>query len=437
MSTVAASTHPLLSGAEAIRDDGRSGFLSEIRRRAAERFEALGVPTRRTEAWRFTGIARVADEPRTIAEPGRALSAEELPAAEGRRIVLVDGWLREELSDLGGLPDGVVACSLVAAAEKHREIVKTNLGRHEELSDHPFVALNSAQFRDGLLLWLPDGTTLDEPVEVLLVATEADRPTLVVPRVLVVAGRGSRAELVQRSLGGNGQTLTCSVTELVLGDGAVLRHVVSQEDHPEAAHVAATEVRQERDSAFASSVVSTGGGLVRNDLAVSLLGPGADATLDGLYVVSGKRHVDNQLRVHHTQPHCTSRQLYKGVLDGSARAVFNGRIVVDPGAQKTDARQSNRNLLLSDAALVNSNPQLEIFADDVRCTHGSTVGRLDEDAVFYLRSRGLGVAAAETLLTWAFAAEVVDRIPVEAVRRRVTSTVLSRLPGSLPVGGLE
>ena len=437
MSTVAAPTHPLLAGAEAVADSGRAGFLSDIRRHAAERFEALGVPTRRTEAWRFTGIARLADEPRTLAEPGLKLSADALPTAEGRRVVLVDGWLREELSDLGSLPDGVVACSLDAAAEDRRSLVEAHLARHDELADHPFVALNTARFRGGLLLWIPDGTAIEEPIEVLLVAGAPDRPTLVVPRVLVVAGRNSRAQVIQRSVGGNSQTLSCSVTELVLGDGAVLRHLLTQEDHPEAAHVAATEARQQRDSALSSSVVSTGGGLVRNDLAVALLGPGADATLDGLYMVSGKRHVDNQLRVHHTQPNCTSRQLYKGVLDDAARAVFNGRIVVDPGAQKTDARQSNRNLLLSDSALVNSNPQLEIFADDVRCTHGSTVGRLDEDAVFYLRSRGLGLAAAETLLTWAFAAEVVDRIPVEAVRRRVTETVLSRLPGSLPVGELE
>jgi len=245
-----------------------------------------------------------------------------------------------------------------------------------------------------------------------------------------VVGRSSQATVVHRSSGGSADTFTCAVTEVVLEDGAVLDHYSVIDDDHGATHIATLEVRQGRDSALHSGAFTLGGGLVRNDLAVTLRGAGADATLDGLYLTSGSQHVDNHLLVRHGAPGGTSRQLYKGILDGSSRAVFNGRIVVDKGAQKTDARQSNRNLLLSPAALVQSNPQLEILADDVRCTHGSTIGRLDEDAVFYLRSRGLDRASAESLLTWAFAAEVVEGIRVPELRDRLRRAVAARLPSS-------
>jgi Fe-S cluster assembly protein SufD len=217
------------------------------------------------------------------------------------------------------------------------------------------------------------------------------------------------------------------VTEIVLAEGATLEHVIVQEEGREAHQLAARQVKLSRGSRYSGQAISLGGALARTDIGVVLEGEGAEASLDGLYVVDGSQQADTHLTVRHASPACNSHQLYKGVLGGRARAVFNGTIIVDQNAQKTDAKQSNRNLLLSDDALVNSNPQLEIFADDVRCTHGSTIGRLDEEAVFYLRSRGIDREAAERLLTLAFAGEILDRIPVEALRERLDKVIAGRL----------
>ena len=432
MATATLPSHSLLAGVEAMLDSrGEPSFLAELRRRAAARFAELGLPARSWEDWRFTDLSRLGEA--SWAVPERAPQPpvfDDRPLGDSYRLVLADGWLAPELSRLKGLPSGVFAGSLADAAARRPELVEPHLAQHAALADHPFLALSAAQFRDGVLLAIPAGTVLDRPVELRLVAAAHPQPTLVPPRLLIVAGRGSQATVVVGSTGGSAHTLTCAVTEVVLEDGAVLDHYSVIDDDHAATHIAALEVRQGRDSALRSSVLALGGGLVRSDLAVMLNGAGADATLNGLYLTSGHQHVDNHLLVSHRAPSCTSRQLYKGILDGSSRAVFNGRIVVEKGAQKTDARQSNRNLLLSAAALVQSNPQLEILADDVRCTHGSTIGRLDEDAVFYLRSRGLDRAAAESLLTWAFAAEVVDGVLVPELRDRLRHAVAARLPSS-------
>lgn len=430
MATATIPSHPLLAGAEALLGGpgGQPGFLAELRRQAAVSFAELGLPTRAWEEWRFTGVKHLEEAQWPVAERALELpSIDDSPLGDAHRLVMVDGWLEPELSRLQGLPEGVFAGSLADAAVRRPELVEPHLARHAALADHPFVALNAALFRDGVLLWIPPGMVLDRPIELQLVARRHERRTMALPRVLIVAGRSSQATVVHRSTGGSADTFTCAVTEIVLEDGAVLDHYSVMDDDHSATHIAAFEVRQGRDSAMHSGVFVTGGGLVRNDLAVTLRGTGANATLDGLYLTSGSQHVDNHLLVRHSAPGGTSRQLYKGILDGSSRAVFNGRIVVDPGAQKTDARQSNRNLLLSPAALVQSNPQLEILANDVRCTHGSTIGRLDEDAVFYLRSRGLDRAAAESLLTWAFAAEVVEGVRVPELRERLRRAVAARL----------
>jgi Fe-S cluster assembly protein SufD len=432
MATASIPSHPLLAeSGPPPGGRGEPGFLAERRLRAADRFTELGLPTRSWEEWRFTGVSQLGETRWSVAEPApRPAGLDPQPLAGGHRLSVVDGWLAPELSRLDGLPDGVVAVSLAEAVRRRPELIEPHLARHVALGDHPFAALNAARFRDGVLLWVPAGTILDRPVELQLVATPHQHPTLTLPRILIVAGRGSQATVVQRSVGGSADSFTCAVTEVVLEDGAVLDHAAVVEDDHGATHISAIEVRQGRDSALRSGVFALGAGLLRSDLAVTLDGTGADAALDGLYLASGRQHVDNHLLVRHSVPACTSRQLYKGILDGSSRAVFNGRIVVAKGAQKTDARQSNRNLLLSASALAQSNPQLEILADDVRCTHGSTIGRLDEDALFYLRSRGLDRASAESLLTWAFAAEIVDRARVPALRELLRRAVLARLPSS-------
>jgi Fe-S cluster assembly protein SufD len=408
--------------------EAEPAFLQKLRQSSMANFGELGFPNRRLEAWRFTNLRPVTETPYTLAEAAEASPDIGPWRIDGAHtLVLVDGLVRHELSSLDGLPGGVVLSGLAEAIDRQPELVEAHLARHARFGDHSFVALNTALFRDGVLLSLPPNSVIERPIHLLNVATDRPDPVMIAPRILIVAGQGSQATIVEHYIGFGGRSLTCPVTEIVVDEGAVIEHHRLQEA-AETRHIGALQLRLARSSAFTSHSFSVGGELIRNDVVATLAGEGADCKLNGLYLTDGRQHVDNQLRVHHAAPHCTSHQLYKGILDGTSRAVFNGRIVVDQGAQKTDAKQSNRNLLLSEGALVHSNPQLEIFADDVRCTHGSTVGRLDEDAVFYLRSRGLDRAAAESLLTFAFASEVVGRIKVEPVRRRLEERLFDLLP---------
>jgi Fe-S cluster assembly protein SufD len=268
---------------------------------------------------------------------------------------------------------------------------------------------------------------IDRPIQLVFVSGGQGRPTLSAPRLLIAAGEDSRLTIIENHLGDGGAALSCPVSEIVLDSNARLSHVVTQEDDPSAYHLASREIRLAAGSSYDCQSVSLGGALTRTDIGVSLDGEQAEASLDGLYLTDGRQQADTHLTMRHGAPNCESHQLYKGVLAGRSRTVFNGRIVVDQDSQRTDANQANRNLLLSDDAVAHSNPQLEIFADDVRCTHGSTVGKLDEEAIFYMRSRGIGSEDARSLLTLAFAGEVLDRVPVEQVRDRLFDAVAARL----------
>jgi Fe-S cluster assembly protein SufD len=408
---------------------GEPAFLADLRGRAAQRFSQLGIPTPRCEEWRFTNLREMAQTPYVIAGAhDTTLLIEPWAIPDSCCLVLVDGHFVPELSTVDTLPAGVVLTSLADALQRSPELVEPHLGRLVDLSDHAFAALNTALFRDGAFLWLPAGAVVERPIQLLSLSSVSHEPTANLPRNLIVAGASSQATVIESYGSSRGQYLSCPVTEIVLGPDASLDHQVLHEEGDGTSHVAVRQASLDRDSSLVSTSIDVGGALVRSDVGARLDGEGGHVSLNGLYLTDGRRHVDNQIRVHHAKPHCTSQQLYKGILDGRSRAVFNGRIVVDPGAQKTNAEQSNRNLLLSDGALVHSNPQLEILADDVRCTHGSTVGRLDEDALFYLRSRGIDRAAAESLLTYAFAAEVVGRIQPEAVRTRLEEYLFARLP---------
>ncbi|HEX2163103.1 MAG TPA: Fe-S cluster assembly protein SufD, partial [Thermoanaerobaculia bacterium] len=350
------------------------------------------------------------------------------------RLVIVDGLLVPELSDTAGLPAGVVVQGLARALAERPEAVARHLGRHARAEDNPFTLLNTAFFADGAYVELPAGAVVEAPIQLLFVSTaaaEGEEPLASRPRTLIVAGEASQAKVVETYVSAGGRDavyLVSPVTELVAGPGAVVDHVKLQKDARRAFHLAAFQVRQERSATVTSHALSIGAAIARTDVGAVLAGEGGDCTLNGLYVVDGEQLVDTHMRVDHAAAHCSSHELYKGILDGKSRAVFNGLIHVHPGAQKTDAKQTNRNLLLSSGALAASNPQLEIFADDVRCTHGSTVGQLDEDAVFYLRSRGIGAEAASSLLTYAFASDVVQRIAIEPVRRDLEEFLFARLP---------
>ncbi len=423
--------HPLLADVERRRvlRTSEPSFAAELRRRGAEHFAELGFPTPRLEEWRFTNLKPIVETPYAASPGSTATPAiEEWCVPGAHRLVLVDGQFVPELSSIDGLPRGTVLTSLSEALARCPELVEPHLGRLAATDGAAFTALNSALFRDGAFLWLPTGSAVERPIQILSVVAPSRRPVAHFPRHLLLAGPSSSATVVESYGGSAGAYLSCPVTEFVIGDNAHLRHVRLQEEGRDAHQVAVQSASLERDASFVSQAISLGGALFRQDVHARLEAEGAHLGLHGLYMTEGRQHVDHHLLVRHAAPHGTSRQLYKGILDGSSRGVFSGRIMVDPGAQKTNAEQSNRNLLLSDGAMVNSNPQLEILADDVRCTHGSTVGRLDEDAVFYLRSRGLDRAAAESLLTYAFASEILEKVPVDAVRERIKRLLISRLP---------
>ncbi len=447
MSTVldaSTATAPYLADFERFQRElpaAEPAALRSLRRRALDRFAELGFPTTKQEEWRFTNVAPIArgSFARVAAFPAGspAVTPEQIAPFTFdalARLTFVDGRFAPGLSHVGELPAGTVISSLAEALERadlpgH---LLDHLGRHAGFERQPFVALNTAFLRDGALLWLPRGAVVAGPVHLLYLSTGLSvdgRPAVTFPRNLIVAGESSQLTVVETYQGlGDGPSFACGVTEVAVGANAVVDHYKVQRESREAFHVATFQLHQERSSAFSSHSISLGGALVRNDVNAVLDGEGADAILNGLYMIGGQQLADFHMRVEHAKAHCTSHELFKGILDGRARAVFSGLIHVHKGAQKTDAKQSNRNLLLSKEAIANSNPQLEIYADDVRCTHGSTVGQLDDDAVFYLRSRGIGEEAARSLLTYAFASDIVERIKVEAVRHDLEEFLFTALP---------
>jgi len=403
-------------------------LLQDLRQRGRDSFATLGLPSRRQEDWRFTRLTDI--EKQIFEAPDVVASSIDISpwrVNDAYLLVFVDGIFSPDISEVSDLPDGVVVSNLVLATASESKVVSEHLGSLARLERHPFAALNTALVADGAFIHLPAGVELERPIQLVFVSGSEGRSTLSAPRILIVAEAASRATVVEQYLGDGGASLSCPVSEIVLAKDAVLDHVVVQEEEISANHLAVRQIRLAANSRYSAHAISLGGALARTDIGVTLDGEGAVASLDGLYLVDGAQHANTHLTVRHKRPHCNSHQLYKGILGGASRAVFTGRIIVDQDAQKTDATQSNRNLLLSDDATVHSNPQLEIFADDVRCTHGSTVGRLDQEAVFYLRSRGIGREDAIRVLTLAFAGEVLERLPVEELRERLETVIASRL----------
>ncbi len=406
--------------------------LNERRRRAIERFGEIGFPSRRAEQWRFINLNRITETSFRLPESFNGFGAGDLEPyiyPDCHQLALVNGRFDAEHTRLGKLPPGVVITSLARAAAEHPEIVAAYVGRFAKFDDHPFVALNTAFLRDGAFIYVPRGVVLEQPINLISLGVPEAEPVAFYPRNLIVAEESAQVTVVEQyATLGEGSYMTSPVTEVAAGANAVIDHYKLQRESIEAIHMATFQIHQARDSNVSSHSISWGGALVRNDVNAVLDGEGCDSILNGLYMVEGEQQIDNHMRVDHVMPNCASHELYKGILEGRSRAVFNGLIHVHKGAQKTDAKQTNRNLLLSKEALCNSHPQLEIFADDVKCTHGSTTGHLDDLAVFYLRSRGIGEEAARSLLTYAFAADIVERIKVGAVRRDLEEFLFRRLP---------
>jgi len=393
------------------------GF-ADLRRKAIQRFAERGFPTGREETWRFTDTTPVTElhfKPASgTANPSQfaGLAAGALKALQ---ITFVDGRFAPAFSTLD-LPAGVGVASLAEVLKTAPDVAAPFVLVPEE----PFELLNAAFFRDGAVLRIGDGVTVDRPIHVLFLSSLHGDPYAMHPRTVISLGREAKASVVASYLGPSGGTyLMNAVTAAVLGDGASLDLTKVQRESPQGFHFESLDVRAGRGAAFTHHSISLGARLARNDFDATLEGEGAECSLFGLYEVAGQQHVDHHTTIDHAKPHCTSRELYKGVLDGRARAVFDGRIIVRPDAQKTSAMQTNKNLLLSKEALVHTKPQLEIFANDVKCKHGATIGQLDADVLFYLRSRGIGLAEARRLLIHAFASEIIDTVKADAVRSQI------------------
>ncbi|MCO6438874.1 MAG: Fe-S cluster assembly protein SufD [Phycisphaerae bacterium] len=413
---------------------GRYPWLLPIRKAAMARFAELGFPTTRHEEWRFTNIAPVAGG--TFNQAGQQALAVNPKILESVRIsedesglVFVNGRLAKGVSDELTLPSGVRVLSLAAAMDRESNLLEGHLARHANYQENALAALNTALMEDGAVVIVPKGKAATTPVHLVFVSDAAQGPIALHGRVLVIADESSQVDVVETHVGQDGHSyFNNPVTEVFAGENAVARHYKIIRESDEAYHLATTTLHQKRNSVVNSYTLTLGGRIVRNDIESQLDGEGADSHIDGLYLTDGEQLVDNHLRVDHLKPHASSREFFKGVLSGRSRGVFSGRIFVAQVAQKTDAKQSNMSLLLSDEAQVDSKPQLEIFADDVKCTHGATIGQVDRDAVFYLRSRGISERDAVSILVHAFARESLEHIPLGVLRQKLEGLLTERLP---------
>ncbi len=421
----------LVGSYRAWASNGASGapdWLKDLREGGIARFHDLGFPNMKQEAWRFTSVAPIAEGSFELAKaPARIPTLDEirqfLLLEAGYRLVFVDGFYQASLST--PFFDDVQSLAHVVA---HRpDLVRPYLGKYLAVQDRPFSALNTAFVSDGAFVHVPARATIPEPIQLLFLAS-GTKPVVAHPRNLVVVEREARASIVETyGALGNHSYWTNAVTEIVVGDGARLDHHRVQRESDRAYHVATTQSHQGPGSTLNLHFVAFGGALARHDIGAVMAGPGGTLILNGLYLLAGAQHADHHTTIDHAADHCESHEYFNGVLDGKSRGVFTGRIIVRPGAQKTDSKQTNNNLLLSTDAHADSQPQLEIYADDVKCTHGSTVGPLDPRALFYLRSRGVGKEEARRLLTYGFAAEILGRMDVALLRAQLDAIVRGRL----------
>ena len=404
-------------------------WLRKLRANAFARFCEVGFPTSRTEDWRFTSVSAIAQTQFRLAPKTHRLPDAQALRSYGLtqsicRLVFVDGHFASALSSVGNLPKGVRVGGLADELALNAPSLEKHLGHYLDTQRDVFSALNTAFLEDGAFIYIPRGTVVAEPIYLLFVSSDASVPVMSHPRNLIVAEENSHATIVEDYVSFGTEIAFCNTaTELVAGDHAVISHYMIEREHTQAFNISTLRLQQGRASNVASHSVLIGGALVRNNVHPVLAGEGAECLINGLFIGNGRQHLDNYMLVEHASPHCSSRQFYNGILDGHAHGVFHGRIIVHKDAQKTDAKQTNRNLLLSDDAQVDTKPQLEIYADDVKCTHGATIGQMDETALFYLRSRGIDESSARRMLLMAFAGECMDRMRAGAARTHVEEIV--------------
>lgn len=405
-------------------------WLELVRSSAMERFEQLGFPTVHDEEWKYTNLAPLAKQGFVPASRLDKVSIDVArfvyPETASAHLVVVNGFLSEELSDKTGL-ENVVAIDLLTAVSdaRYNKVARAYLARNAGYHNNGLAALNTAFLQSGLFLLVPKNTKIETPIQVTFLT---DGEVASFPRLLVIAEEHSSATLIESFVStGEQQYYTNAVAEIIVKEGARLEHYRVQQESEKAFHMSLTSAELGRSSSYDTTSINLGGRLARHDISVVMDNEGAECWVDGLYLVGADQHTDTHSVIDHQQPHCNSHQLYKGILDGNARAVFNGKIFVREGAQKTDAMQTNKNLLLSPQARVDTKPQLEIYADDVKCAHGAAVGQIDQDELFYLLARGINPELARSLLTYGFAEEVIEKIKVGSIKSQLDEIVLRQL----------
>ncbi len=416
-------------------------WVESLREQAIDHFIRSGFPTTDAEDWKYTNVAPIARSTFELAtrETSDGLTAEHIapfdyPEATRSKLVFVNGIFRPELSSTEALPSGVVVANFGDAfAGEHETVLREHLARGAKADEGGFNALNTAFLGGGAFVLIPPDARVEPPVHLLFLSDANDKQHASFPRVLVVAGRNSSATIIESYATTKNEAVyfTNAVVEINIGEGARLAHYKVQRESERAFHIAETWADLGRNASYDVTTITLGGELSRHGITVRLDREGAECWVDGLYLVGTGQHADTHSLIDHLKPHCTSHQTYKGILDGKSRAVFNGRVFVRRDAQKTDAYQSNKNLLLSNEARVDTKPQLEILADDVKCAHGATVGQLEEEELFYLVSRGLHTELARNLLTYGFAEELVEKIKIDSIKRQLDEAILNRLHATL------
>jgi len=410
---------------------GAPNWLTQLRRGAITAFAESGLPTRKSEEWRFTPIPQIVE---TTFKPARPSSPNSRDLGQftfddlgGDQLVFVDGYFASALSTVGDHAKVYIG-SVAQLLRDDPSKLERYIGRCADVATSPFNALNTAFFADGACVIIPRGAVIEGVIHILHLSSGPSEPVVSYPRNLIVVGENSQATIVE-SYGATSDNLyfTNSVTEVYVGASSVIDHYKLVREGDKAQHVGTMQVEIQRAANFTSQNITMAGGLVRSNVGAHLAGEGIVCTLNGLYMGRDRQLVDNHTLIDHAMPNCESHELYKGILSDKSRGVFNGKIMVRPDAQKTDAKQTNKTLLLSKEATIDTKPQLEIFADDVKCTHGAAVGQVDEEAIFYLRTRGIGEADARSMMTYAFASDIITRIAIEPIRRRLDQALFAEL----------
>ena len=399
----------------------KTSELHKIRKEALKNFNSLSLPTSKDEEWRYTNISPLLKYNFTPADGDVSISDEvinklKFDDLKSSIIVFVNGKFSKEYSQLLKLPEGTVISSISDAIKNYPDIIGKHFGKYAEYNSQIFTALSTAYTKDGAFIYVPDNKIVEHPIHIIFI-TSSDDKIVTQPRNLFVSGKNSQVSIIEHYAGTDENIyFTNAVTEIVAGENAIVDHIKLQEESKNAFHIARMEVDQERSSNFTSHSISTGGVISRNDFNSRFNDEGGECTLNGLFIIANEQLFDAHTLIDHANPHCNSHEHYKGILDDNSRGVFNGKVIVRQDAQKTNAFQENNNILLSNNALVNTKPQLEIFADDVKCSHGATIGQLDEEARFYLNSRGIGNEAATSILIHAFASDVITSIKIDSIR---------------------